>query len=220
MAYLFNLTLKPIIEGKLEESYKAAMQRLNNFFNIGWVHNLPSVFVVEDRATIDCLRNEKTEPWVVGWSDRRKVFLLSREKMKTESAREYSIDEYNSLLAHELCHLFFNSSTNGVRTPIWLNEGLSGYLSGDIQFKKKPEVFSSFLEFFDKGGAGVYNESAFAIKVLIDTFGKEKILELLQKIKETGENMTKDKFDDLFKAIYGFESTYDAFNDLASSKDH
>jgi len=219
MSYLFNLTLK-LIEGELEESYKAAMERLNNFFNIGWIHNLPSVFVVEDRTTIDCLRNEKTEPWVVGWSDRRKVFLLSREKMKTESAREYSIDEYNALLAHELCHLFFNSSTNGVRTPIWLNEGLSGYVSGDIQFKEKPKSFSSFLEFFNKDGAEVYDESAFAIKVLIDAFGKEKILELLQKIKETSGNMTKGKFDDLFKEVYGFEPTYDAFNDLTSPKDY
>lgn len=213
MAHLFNLTLKPI-EGELEESHKAAMERLNNFFGIGWTHHLPSVFIVEDRATIDCLRNEKTEPWVVGWSDRRKVFLLSREKMGTESAREYSINEYNALLAHELCHLFFNSSTNGGHTPTWLNEGLSGYVSGDIQFKKKPASFSSFLEFFDKGGTGVYNESPFAVAALVDAFGKEKILELLRKIKGTDGNMTKDKFDDLFKTVYGFELTYDAFNKL------
>lgn len=216
MDHLFNLTVKSIHD-EMEELYGAAMKHLNDFFEIGWVRNQPTVFIVEDRATIDCLRNEKSESWVVGWSDRNKVFLLAREKMGTESDRMYSAEEYDALLAHELCHLFFRSSTGGQSTPIWLNEGLCGYVSGQIQFKKKPEVFSSFLEFFDKGGAEVYNESAFAIKALTDSFGKEKILELLRKMKETGGNITKDTFDDLFKTVYGFAPTYEAFNNLQTA---
>ena len=219
MDHLFNLTIKPIHD-KLEESYEMAMNHLNDFFEIDWIRNQPTVFIVEDRATIDCLRNEKSEPWVVGWSDRRKVFLLSREKMGIESDRTHSVEEYDALLAHELCHLFFGVSTGGQNTPTWLNEGLCGYISGQIHFKKKPEVFSSFLEFFDKSGAGVYNESAFAVKALIDASGKEKILELLRKIKEIGGNLTKDKFDLLFKEIYGFEPAYEVFNNFISSKDH
>jgi hypothetical protein len=192
------------------------MKRLNDFFGIEWTQHLPPVFIVEDRATIDCLKTKNTEPWVVGWSEHRRVFLLAREKTGIESATEYSTDEYNALLTHELCHLFFSASTNDGYTPVWLNEGLSGYVSGQIQFKKKPESLSSFLEFFDNGGSGVYDESAFAVEALVDTFGKEKILELLRKIKETGGSMTKDKFADLFKAVYGFEPTYDAFNNLKS----
>lgn len=214
MTCLFNLTLKPI-EGELEESYEAAMNRLNGFFDIGWTQHLPPVFIVEDRSAIDWLRREKSEPWVVGWSEFGKVFLLSREKMGTESDRMYSVAEYDALLAHELCHLFFRASTGGQGTPTWLNEGLSSYISGDIQFKKKPKTFSSFLEFFDVGGAGVYEESGFAVAALIDAFGKDKIIGLLRKINETGGNMTKDTFDDLFKAGYGFEPVYEAFNNLA-----
>jgi len=211
MVHVFNLAIKPI-EGELEVSYEAVMKRLNDFFEIGWVRNQPTVFIVEDRVTIDCLRNEKTESWVVGWSERRKVFLLAREKMGVESDTAYSVEEYDALLAHELCHLFFGVTTGGQSTPTWLNEGLCSYVSGQIQFKKAPDVLSSFLEFFDKGGAGIYNESTFAVKALIDAFGKGKILELLRKIKETGGSMTKDTFDDLFKAVYGFTPAYEEFN--------
>ncbi|MFA5942101.1 MAG: hypothetical protein WC798_00295 [Candidatus Paceibacterota bacterium] len=213
MDHLFNLTVKPV-HNELEESYVAAMKRLNDFFDIGWTQHLPPVFIVEDRATIDCLRTKNTESWVVGWSEHRKVFLLAREKMGTESDRAHSVEEYNALLTHELCHLFFSASTNGGHTPIWLTEGLSGYVSGDIQFKKKPASFSSFLEFFDTGGAGVYKESGFAVEALVKAFGKEKILDLLRNIKKSGGNPTKDKFNALFKAVYGFEPTYDAFNNL------
>ena len=113
-----------------------------------------------------------------------------------------------------MCHLFFSASTNGRNTPTWLNEGLAGYVSGQLQFKKKPETFSSFLDFFDTGGAGVYSESGFAVEALISAFGKEKILELLRNMKESGGNITKDKFNDLFKEVYGFEPAYETFNNL------
>ncbi len=217
MSHIFNLTLKPN-KGELEASYEAAMLRLNDFFDLDWTRYLPPVFIVEDRATINYLRSQKTELWVVGWSDRRKVYLLARGKMGTEADREYSVDEYNALLAHELCHLFFNSCTNGGYNPTWLNEGLSGFLSGDSKFKKRPERFSSFLEFFDSGGAGVYNEAAFAVEALVTTYGKEKILELLQKMKEAGQNLTREQFDAFFKATYGFEPTYDVFNKIIVSE--
>ena len=218
MNHLFNLSLKPI-HGDLEASYESAMERLNDFFGIGWTQHLPPVFIVEDRATIDCLQTKETESWVVGWSDRRKVFLLSREKMGIESVREYPIDEYNALLAHELCHLFFNASTNGGHTPVWLNEGLSGYTSGQIRLKdkEKPRTFSSFLEFFDTGGSGVYKESGFAVEALVNAYGKEKILVLLKKVKEVGQNMTREQFEEIFKAVYGLELTYDTFNKFTES---
>lgn len=213
MDHIFNLTVKPL-HSELEASYEASMKKLNDFFDIGWTHHLPPVFIVEDRATIDRLRNEKSESWVVGWSEFGKVFLLAREKMGTESDRAYSVEEYDALLAHELGHLFFKASTSGKHMPIWLNEGLCGYISGQIKFKKRPSTFSSFLEFFDKGGAGVYDESAFVVEALINTFCKDKILKLLRDMKEGNGNMTKEVFDALFKAVYGFEPTYDAFNNL------
>lgn len=218
MAQLFDLTLKPL-NGELEASYEAAMLRLNDFFGIDWSHKRPLVFIIEDRATIDYLRSQKTEPWVVGWSDGRRVHLLAREKMGTEADREYPVDEYNALLAHELCHLFFNSCTNGGTTPTWLNEGLSGYLSGDFKFKKRPERFFSFLEFFNTDGAGVYAEAAFAVEALVTTYGKEKIIELLRKMKEGSRNITEEQFKVLFMAVYGFEPTYDAFNKIIVSED-
>lgn len=216
MQNIFNLTVTPA-HGEIESVYNSAMERLNAFFGIDWTEHVPSVFFVEDRATIDFLRKEKTEPWVVGWADHNKVFLLSIEKMKSEADREYSVDEYNALLAHELCHLFFRVSTGGNRMPVWLNEGLSDYISGNIRFKKRPDRFSSFLEFFNSGGAGVYEEASFAVETLVDAYGKEKLLALLRKIKEAGQNMTREQFEEMFKTVYGLELSYDTFNKIAGS---
>lgn len=212
MQNIFSLTVTPA-HGEIESAYDAAMEHLKDFFEINWDKNVPTVFFVEDRATIDALRKKKTESWVVGWADHNKVYLLAREKMGTESDREYSVEEYNALLGHELCHLFFRVSTGG-SIPVWLTEGLSEYTSGNMRFKKKPVEFSSFLDFFDTGGSGVYKESSFAIEALIMAYGKEKMLALLGKIKETGQDMTREQFAELFKDVYGFELAYDAINKL------
>jgi len=52
----------------LEKIYEEAMNELNGFFNMNWVINKPKIIIVDDRKTINALRNEETPRWVVGWS--------------------------------------------------------------------------------------------------------------------------------------------------------
>jgi len=76
---------------------------------------------------------------------------------------------------------------------------------------KKIIEFSNFLDFYDKGGSGVYNESGFAVQLLVEKFGKQKLFELIKNLKSV---KSADEFNASFKNIYGFEATYNGFNSL------
>lgn len=67
MQNIFNLTVTPA-HGEIESMYDGAMERLNAFFGIDWTEHVPSVFLVEDRATIDyiCERRRLSLGWWVG----------------------------------------------------------------------------------------------------------------------------------------------------------
>jgi hypothetical protein len=136
--------------------------------------------------------------------------------MEKESVhKKHSIEKYLRLIKHELCHLFFNIVSKDFSNPIWLNEGLATYLSGDVENRKRVDIFSHFLEFYNKGGSGVYSESGMAVKLLVENFGKKKILKLISRSKNADN---KNKFVKLFKKIYGFDLNYKNFSNLLHKK--
>ena len=65
MNSIFKVTVAE--EPKLQEYKDKAIKELNEFFNERWVYNTPKVFIVDDRKTINLLREAKTEDWLVGW---------------------------------------------------------------------------------------------------------------------------------------------------------
>ncbi len=200
-------------EDYYENILKKSIDDLNSFYGINWVHHLPRVVIVPDRATIDMLKSEKTQSWVVGWSDGRTSYVLDKDNLEKESSHKYKPDTYFALLKHEVSHNFYHIVSGGQYKPMWLCEGVAIYTSGQNKEKKKPNKFSSFLEFTDKGGEGVYTESGFVVQLLVDKFGKPKMLELIKNLKSVGQGKT---FDALFNDIYGFALSYEEFNKLYS----
>ncbi len=117
--------------------------------------------------------------------------------------------------AHELSHvivghLTFNCFGN---TPAWLNEGLAMYAEGGPDSASSDQfddavandsllsvrgLSGGFSELSDKADVS-YSESYSVVRFLIDKYGQEKILALLQAIKE-GQDL-----DEAMKAIYGFD---------------
>ncbi len=196
---------------KLDEVYEKSMAELDSFFELGWKYNKPKLILVPDRKTIDFLRGEKTEDWLVGWADGKTIFMLSDKSYETESNHKYSDYKYFALLKHELAHCFSNVFSDNAKKPVWLLEGICIFLSGQLKLKTKPEKFSKFLEFYENGGEGVYLESGFAVEFLVKSHGKEKLLELLKKTKNT---KSQKDFAILFNSIYGFELNHDNFEIL------
>lgn len=204
---------KPIDDEVIRAAYEEGMKVLNEFWGISWVENTPDVFVLDSRKDIDRIRGKKTESWVVAWASQyvKRIFVLDRNIIGQESSWKYTPETYTALIKHELGHLFFRSVSKGRCIPLWLNEGCSGYLSGQTLLKKKPVKFEKFLESYSETKEGLYTESGFVVELLVNKFGKEKLIHLVRSLADIdGE----DKFKKAFAEIYGFELNYEKVNEL------
>lgn len=205
---VFDISKSP--SKKLEKFYTEAMKDLSKFYEIGWTRNKPVVLLVNDRKTINLIRGEETEDWVVGFTDGLGfcLFLLTPESFESQSSHKYSDKEYRLLMKHEVSHLFSRILYPGY-TPKWLVEGLAIYSSGQLDLKSKPTEFKTFLSFFEKGGSGLYSESGFAVQILIENFRKENFFDFYKSMKD----VKKDKdFKKLFKKYYNADLEYSFFN--------
>ena len=204
MNSIFKVT--PVDEPKIQNYKDKAVQELNDFFNLNWVNNTPKILIVDDRNTIDLLREQKTENWVVGWSwGRSAVFILNPENISKESCHDGSQYNIEHLIKHELCHSFFQMKF-GQSNFNWINEGVSIYVAGQLDKYKMPKEFKGFLD-----DVKVYEESGSVIKLVIDNFGKEKLFEFLHKQNGISEiNELKSVFEEIFKE----KLDYSYFNTL------
>ena len=201
---------------KVEEMYERAMKELEEFFEFEWKTVRPKLILIPNREVFDGMHyDEKTEDWVIGSTMNTNDFIgvLTPEGIEKDSSHKYSDESYYSLIKHELCHQFENKIRDSYH-PLWLGEGLAEYASGQITKMKKPEVFSNFIKYFDYEDGGIYQESTFAVWILIEEFGKKKFLEFL-KISDV-EN--EKEFNKIFKEFFGIELSYDWFNKILEKK--
>lgn len=196
---------------KLDGFYEKAMTELGEFFGKNWIKNRPKCFLVKDRKTMDALHEEATEEWVVGTTNNRSdIYLLAPDAYEKDSCHNYSDEDFFMTIKHELAHCFWRLfSERGL--PLWMNEGLAIYLSGKIDEEKIRGGFSDFLKYYNTFGKGNYFESGFAVRLLIERFGKEKFLELLKKLDSVE---SEDEFHDLFERVYGFRIGYGKMNEM------
>lgn len=203
--------LKPHKDKYLEEVYEQAMKELGKFYESQWTRNRPVIHVFDSRAEINLWRGTETGSWLLGWADGRTIYLLDHKKYATESSHTFNPKTFTAHIAHELSHLFYDILSRSNSSPRWLCEGVAIYTSGQLEFKKPVEKFTNFLSFQEEGGEKIYEESGLVVKLLIDNFGKKKLLKL---IKALAPVKTKSEFDRVFTDIYGFKITYSAMNRL------
>jgi hypothetical protein len=207
---LFRLTKE--INKDLEIEVGKIMDELNDFFGLDWVENVPKIYFLDSRKLINEVRNHKTEDWLVGWSDNKTVYLLDQDKFETESDHGKIEDKkYSALIKHELCHAF-QTASGYFWKPNWLREGLCHYVSGQIEFEKNPKLFKYFLDFYEKTGAEVHWESGWVVKLLVDKFGKEKLMELFKEAKN--KKPDEEGFKKIFATVYGIDLSYESLNKL------
>lgn len=194
----------------LKQVCEQAVKELDDFYMIKNRKWQPRIVLVPDRKTIDALQRGKTESWVVGWTRAASdVYVLARQKMNKESSHSYSKDYYTSLIKHELVHIYTQRMLQSQKIPIprWLNEGLAVYLSGQIYNRKCPDKFKYFLK--PENPSQLYGESGFAVKFLIERYGKRKLLKLLKSFQKiTSERNFRENFED----VYGFKLNISNFN--------
>lgn len=209
MNNIFNI--KTSENEELEKIYEEAMNELNGFFNMNWVINKPKIIIVDDRKTINALRNEETPRWVVGWSTGETVYILNKNSFSTESSHDdYSEDDYEMLIKHELAHSFFKIMTGNKTQPKWLWEGVSILASGQAEAWEKPLELKSFLD-----EENIYKEAGYALLLISNKYGKNKIIQLLKRFKTY-----QGEFPELFQEEFGAPLNYDFFNNLIQNQTH
>jgi len=199
------LKLTTIKNKKLEKYYDQAMSELKELFDINWIYNTPALYIVDDRKTLNNVMGKETADWTVGFTlEEAAVVILNPDNIEKESIHKYSDEETYMLIKHELCHCFYQVAT-GKNGPRWLTEGLSIYASGQINKKKHIEKFTDFLE-----SKKNYFEWGHSVRVLVEEYGIEKIIEFVKSLKGTED----DEFEKIFEDFFGIKLSYDAFNEL------
>ncbi len=200
---------------ELIDFYNQAMRELDDFYQLNWIYNKPNIFVLSTKEDVQACRKEmglgefKTAS---GWVGNGGVYVVTKE-IYEELMHPTNLDEqYLMLIKHELNHLFFQHISQFHTRPDWLWEGCAVYLSGQNKYKNKPEAFSNFLKFYEKNTEGnVYQESGFVIQLLVEEFGKEKLINLIKRLKDF---YSIEEFQKLFREIYSIELNYSAINQL------
>jgi hypothetical protein len=202
----------------IEKAYKEGMKEFNNFFGFSLLNKI-GICILNNRNEINIFFKDKTKPYAVSFvkPGGNIIYILDNTKFKKESSHNKPSDEeYLELIKHELCHLFSLQLSNDCYKPLWIGEGLAVYLSEQIKHNEPIENFSKFINSYGEyQGHSTFREGSFAVKLLIDCFGKNKLLKLISK---SSEAKNKNDFAKLFKKIYGFDLNYKNFNNLLNKK--
>ena len=125
-----------------------------------------------------------------------------------------NVDWGKRVIAHELAHLLVYQITYNPygRMPVWVDEGLATYAEGNLTSHMQTVLddairtddlvsVHSLCSSFPAGGKVelYYAESYSLVKFLIDTYGQEKMLELLRAFKQG------DQYNDALIKVYGFD---------------
>lgn len=202
--------IKEIDNGKFDGFYEKAMRELGDFFDKDWVENRPALIFVPDRKTYNSIRGKETDDWEIAFASNDSIYVLDPKAYENDTCHVYSDENFFMLIKHELAHSFWNLFTPWHR-PVWLSEGLALYLAGQHKTRIKPKGFSNFLGFHHEHGRLVYDEPGFVVGLLVDKFGKGKLLELL---RDLGPVESEKEFYDLFEKVYGFKISYEKMNEL------
>jgi len=133
----------------------------------------------------ESLNQNNTPDWKVGVDKNRQVLIFSPNVF--ESVSSHSKSEFEGVLAHEITHIFKDDLFKFIN-PIWLSEGISGYISG--QYKKVTDYqFTDFKNLHSRKGWNKnpnYTQSYLFTSFLIGEFGKEKMIKLFRSLGREG----------------------------------
>jgi len=178
---------------------KSIQEELDDFYNTNIEQ--PSIFFIDSRKEIDEIWGRKTEEWFSAWAKDGNIYILNPE-IYTEESNHKDIKHFWQSLKHEYCHLYYRKITK-TGYPKWLNEGLANYLAN--QNKKKPSKKEALrvFNYYQKTDWRIYNIGYFWTKLLIEKFGKKKLLTLINNIdSQTAEKEFAKKFYLIYKFHY------------------
>jgi len=195
-----------------QDTIDTAIKEYEKFFKVKLFQNVCLIYL-NSRQQFDDVIGQKTLPFETAFSTANFIFIMSEDIYEKESNKKFDPQKNLLTIRHEICHKFFQRMA-WTTHPVWLNEGTSIYLSGQLKNYKKINKFSNFLLFETSNyidRQDVYKESGFVVQKIIKKFGKNKFLIFLKSIRSVSDNL---EFLKIFNQVYGFELNYDNINKL------
>jgi tetratricopeptide (TPR) repeat protein len=172
------------ILASLEKSFMELQEQLNYS-----PRESVAVVLYPDQVFQDVTR---TPNWVGALNDGKIRFPIK--------GLSYVDRQVDRILKHELTHSFLRLKTAGV-CPVWLNEGMAQYFSGDSSQKFQPlakqaisenrfpplsELEGPFLGLGPAMATWAYQESLLAVEFLVKTYGLSDVQSLLTRMGQAG----------------------------------
>lgn len=207
--------IKNEVEGDCPKYVLEAIHTVEKFFNAKLDFKI--VFL-ETREEMDKVYSkmfdspQKTEDWVVGgYFGEDSIYMFSKEVYSKVSI--HKPETFLPTLVHEIAHIFSNKILK-FHLPMWLDEGLS-YVIADqdkVDLEVKEDITKAYSE-EEWMKSNPYKTSGKFVRFLIDTYGKEKLLLLLNELEFYEE---KGSFEKKFCNVFGknFIEMFNEWNPL------
>ncbi len=108
-------------------------------------------------------------------------------------------ENFRGILTHEMIHLFYKKNNYPQKIQL-LNEGIASYVQWVVVNKKEfnEEVNLYEINLFQEYSKEIYKKGLYLINFIIKNFGKKKLIDFLEKIK----NSSDDKIEKTFKEFF------------------
>jgi len=168
--------------------------------------------LISSREEFDKIIGKKSEPWMAGFTRNGNIYAIHPDKI--EELTIHKKESYLPRLKHEMSHIFYVKYANGGDKPSWLNEGLAYYLADQPKWNLNEGQKLLAVEYFTNFDGKVYGPGEYMVRILIEKYGKEKILQLIGGISK---DITQADFNILFKKVYGFNFNKDELKKIIAT---
>lgn len=207
----YTLTQIPT-KSDYQVAIESSVKEFEEYFGVSLGQKICLIFL-NSRQQFDDIVGRPTLPFETAFSSENLIFMMAEDVFEQESNKKFNYQNNLLTVRHEVCHKFFRRLVWRTQ-PVWLNEGVAIYLSGQYKNKKPVDKFTNFLMFDSKNAIddlSVYQESGFVVEKLINKFGKEKFINFLTTLRGIPDNsLVYSKFQEAF----GLELNYDNINKL------
>lgn len=174
-----NIKLSSLTLLKDMESYSEFCKRVSE---IRELFSFSSTVLIEEVPSLHALEKKcgcSLPSWVIGLSAGRRIWIVSKSQWENQKI------DMEQLILHEFVHIVLNSSVKE-ELPLWINEGLAVYLSGQYQdYKLEQSHIRAFVDFYELsyGSENLYIIVAKMVVALMEHYGESFIVKELLECK-------------------------------------
>jgi hypothetical protein len=210
-----------LIINQLAEFVTQCQQKFDHFFGIHYKKNV-DIYLARSSEEYE----EFSQPTVPEWSSG--VAYTQSRIIILKPGSYYDPVRYRETLYHEIAHMYIMEVSSNGRLPVWLNEGLSMYLSEkSLSWQESIaignaistnnlvdlEAIDNVLRFYQAKAEIAYIQSFLAIQFLVSKIGEKAVVTM---VKDFSSDMTTDEVFEKHLGYSFFEFEIEWYDDLKS----